>query len=244
MSIQKPFRISKINTDNIVYTKIKKNKKKTIIYIKYQDNNKLKNFVFQTPSILSMYSPFKENNYYEIDSSLNFKDKDKGKLFIDFLESIDKKVLYDASINSHEWFDLINKDGNEVLHKSIIREDEECENGVIKLKILKTTDFETILRLNEKNVNIEEIGEDLWCKMILECYAIIITEDLKMSVYIRPIIMSFKDREENNYNYDFIDESDDDGVVKDLFIKSVDTNNENSENKSIVEEFGSTTSSD
>ena len=80
--------------------------------------------------------------------------------------------------------------------------------------------------------------------MILECYAIIITEDLKMSVYIRPIIMSFKDREENNYNYDFIDESDDDGVVKDLFIKSDNLNNVNSENKLIVEEFGSTTSSD
>lgn len=243
--MQKPLKISEINTDNIVYTKIKKSRNNRIIYIKYQDNNKLKNFVFQSPSLLSVFSPIKQENYYDIDFNLDFKDTDKGNLFINFLESIDKKIIYDASINSHLWFDSLDIENKEVLHKSIIREDEECKNGVLKLNIVKTPEFETILKLDQKRININDIKDNLWCKMILECYAILISNDLKLSLYIRPIILSFKTIEVINYNYDFYDESDDDvdSDVNNLFIKKIDLPNEIKEEE-IKDYISSTTSDD
>ena len=54
MDYKTPFKIDNIDLDNVKYTNVKSNEKKTIVYIKYEDNNKLKNLVFQSPTLLNI----------------------------------------------------------------------------------------------------------------------------------------------------------------------------------------------
>ena len=68
--IKVPYRISEIDLNNICYTDIKTNSKKTIIYIKYMDNHKLKNLVFQTPTLMSTNLIQCKNNIYDLDLPL------------------------------------------------------------------------------------------------------------------------------------------------------------------------------
>ena len=239
MNMLIPYRFSELNVNNIIYTKIKKNKNKKIIYIKYKDKDKLTNFVFQTPSLLSIYKPELENNCYEINTSLIFKDEEKGSKFIDFLKELDEKILYDAGINSTDWF---NNNPN-VLYENIIKEDEYCDNGIINLKIIKTVDFETIIKLDNKKINIKDFKEDLICKMILECFAIIIIDDNTISLFLRPIVISLKNKVIEQYNYDFYD-SDDSIDTKKLFIKNESNIIESENNSNNDSEKLSSTSSD
>lgn len=251
MSIQKPLKISNINLNNITYTKMKVSKKRNskIIYIKYRENNKLKNFVFQTPRLLSIFESFKINGYDEIDIPLKSDNNEKEKLFIDFLNQMDDKIKYDANINSSVWFD--NFTNNDVKIKKIINENDDIENGVISLKILKTPEFETIISLDNKKCFINNIPIDCWCKMILEFYAIIINDNSTINLFVRPIIMSFKTKKIENYNYDFIESDEDKDEEETIFIKKSDLlekynndevkkNNENLKHDNI----NSTTSSD
>lgn len=237
MNTLTPYKFSEIDFNKIVYTKIKKNSKKKIIYIKYDDREKLRNLVFQTPSVLSMYEPELKDNFYEFDLSLIFKDEEKGALFIDFLKNLDEKILYDVNNNCTSWFDDLS---SEVLYKNIINEDEICENGTINLKIIKSAGFETIIKLDDKKVSINKFKDNLLCKMILECFAIIITNDNKISLFLRPIIISLKNKEIENYNYDFY-ESEDDYDTKNLFIKEEEKIQE-SNNIDKSEELSSTSS--
>jgi len=54
MNIQEPFKINHIDFNKIVYPKDRSNEKKKIVLIKYNDKSKLKNFVFQTPTLLNI----------------------------------------------------------------------------------------------------------------------------------------------------------------------------------------------
>tara|TARA_A100001015_G_scaffold319133_1_gene441109 strand:- start:2300 stop:3049 length:750 start_codon:yes stop_codon:yes gene_type:complete len=208
MNDKEPIKLSKINFNNIVYTSIKENNKKKIIYLKYKDKDKISNFVFQTPTLLNINDAIIKNNYSEIDIPIECKKKNKEKGFIDFLNNLDKKILYDASNNSSSWFKNIDNDN--ILYQKIIRSsnDNSYENGIINLKIISTNIFKTVLRNEKKIIKINEIPKNSWVKMILECYAIIISEN-GFSLFIRPIIIYFKKIKNNNYNYKFIKDSDD-----------------------------------
>ena len=46
MNFQVPYRLNQIDINKITYSKIKNLEKKRIIYIKYNDKNKLKQLVF------------------------------------------------------------------------------------------------------------------------------------------------------------------------------------------------------
>ena len=86
-----PLKIDNINLNNIIYTKIKNLTNKKIIYIKYNDNlsnneepikNNLKNFVFQTPTLLNIHKPINNNNNYsEIEISLEGKNNKNINIF-------------------------------------------------------------------------------------------------------------------------------------------------------------------
>jgi hypothetical protein len=76
-TIKVPYRISELDIDNICYTDIKVNNKKTIVYMKYSDNNKLKNIVFQTPTFMSTNLIQVKNNMYELDVPLICKEENK-----------------------------------------------------------------------------------------------------------------------------------------------------------------------
>jgi hypothetical protein len=226
-SIKVPYRISEIDINNICYTDIKVNNKKTIVYLKYNDNNKFKNIVFQTPTFMSTYSPKMKNDIYELDVPLIGKEQNKINKFVNFLESIDKKIIKDAK-NNNKWFEkFVNV--KSMKYQRIIREATDTSNktGIIRLKLLKTNDFETIIQNTTNRVEIEDINKDCWLKCILELYAIWINEN-GFGLFIRPVLLNFKPCPKISYNYKLIEDSDDNDNAFDV----VDTVN-NYDNSSI-----------
>ena len=206
MNSQEPFKINNIDLNKIVYPKDRSNDKKKIILIKYNDKGKLKNFVFQTPTLLNIGKVQMFNGYYEIELALVGKEKDRVNNFIDFLYELENKIKLDAKSYASNWFNVT--DENQTINfQKIIRESEEYPNGTIKLKIIKNNDFETILQQNNsKRISIDSIPDDCWTKMILECYAIWINSNNDFGIFLRPILISFTPKE--TYNYKFIEDSD------------------------------------
>jgi hypothetical protein len=210
MSSKTPYRFNEIDLNNIIYTDIKYNNKKTVIYIKYDDNNKFKNLVFQTPSMISINNIQTKNNIFELDVPLVGKEQNKIDPFINFLNKLDKKIIKDAK-NNNKWFERF-ANVKSMKYQKIIREsvDERNTNGVIRLKLLRTDDFETLIQNNNTKINIEEINKDSWLKCILEIYAIWINNN-GFGVFIRPILLSFTPCMKIAYNYKMIDDSEDEG---------------------------------
>lgn len=206
MNSQEPFKINNIDFNKIVYPKDRSNDKKKIILIKYNDRGKLKNFVFQTPTLLNIGKAQMFNGYHEIELALVGKEKDKVNVFVNFLNQLEDKVKSDARFNASSWFNIT--DENQTINfQKIIRESEEYDTGTIKLKIIKNNDFETVLQQNNsKKITVDSIPEDSWSKMILECYAIWINSNNDFGIFLRPILISFTPKE--TYNYKFIEDSD------------------------------------
>lgn len=235
-TIKVPYRISEIDINNICYTDIKVNNKKTIVYMKYCDNNKLKNIVFQTPTFMSTNLVQMRNDIYELDVPLIGKESNKMDKFINFLNAIDKKVIKDAK-NNNKWFENFT-DIKTMKFQRTIRDatDTNNKNGVIRLKLLKTNDFETIVHNNNNRVCFEEINKDSWLKCILEVYAIWINAN-GFGLFIRPILLSFKPCTKIIYNYKLIDDSDDDveDVNVDTYDNSIFIRSENEITSSVLE---------
>lgn len=216
MSYKIPYRINEINIDNICYTTVKSSETKTIIYLKYMDSNKLKNIVFQTPDLFSIYNITKKNNsIYEIDIPLVGRSDTKTSRFIQFLNNIDSKIIKDARNNS-SWFSGFPQQKT-MKYQKIIREsiDNKHDEGIIRVKILKTNDFNTMINFNNKKVESLEsdIPPNCWVKSILEIYAIWVNEN-GFGLFIRPILMNFKLTNTTIYDYkliesDEVDELDD-----------------------------------
>ena len=217
-----PYRINEMNVDNICYTDIKSNSKKTIIYLKYMDNNKFKNFVFQTPTLLSIYTTVLKNNIYELDIPLNGKSESKVNKFISFLNQIDSKVIKDAKANP-KWFNSFALT-QPTKYQKIIRESEDCKNGVIRLKILKTNDFNTIIQLNDKKISNTDIPKNSWVKSIIEIYAIWINEN-GFGLFIRPILLDFKISMTVSYNYKCLEDSEEVDDIDDGLCSIQDNSN-------------------
>ena len=106
---------------------------------------------------------------------------------------------------------------------------------MIKIKIIKNDNFETILQVNNKeSICIENIEKDSWVKMILEVYAIWINKN-GFGIFLRPILVSFKPFDKIEYNYKFIDDSDNEDVINtvmdndSIFLKQDNNNTDNAE---------------
>jgi len=234
MNLQEPFRTHQIDFNKIVYTKIKTSDIKKIIYIKYNDNKIHKPLVIQVPSILNLNQPIKINEeYYELEIPLITQDKSKSNNLIDFFENLDKKIIQDAKDNSKIWLEGFSAN-NSIKYKKIIRESDLYKEGIIKIKIIKNNDFETLLQVdNKKRITIKEIPSNSWCKMLIEIYALVINSQTNtFSIFARPIILSFKDKQVSNYNYTFLDDSDSDKEENDIpdtelnsiFLKTLSSN--------------------
>lgn len=209
MNYQEPYNVNNIDFNKIVYPTSRSNQNKKIILIKYNDCNKLRNFVFQTPTLVNLYKANELNNYSEIEVLLLGKEKLKIDNFLIFINNLEEKIKNDAIKNSSSWFD-INKNINTINFQKTIRESEDNKNGTIKIKILNNNDFKTNLQINNKNINVNQVLEDSWCKMILECYAIWINGNNDFGIFLRPILISFSPREK--YIYKFIEESEEDQI--------------------------------
>jgi hypothetical protein len=63
----------------------------------------------------------------------------------------------------------------------------------------------------------------VWAKMLLECYAIWINNNNDFGIFLRPIVISFKSRDKEIYNYNFLEDSDDEDIF-DIPETEADTN--------------------
>ena len=205
--ILKPYRISNIDTNKIVYYNMKEGSTKKILYLKYKDNNRDMRLTFQTPSLYNKESAIKKNGFYELNIPLYGKDPVKTQSLINFFRQLDKKFITDAKKFGSVWF---GKSKN-ITYKSIIRSTPNLEsiykNGTIRVKIMDTESFKTtLLKNNETGINPDEIKADHYVKMILECYALWITKD-GFGLYLKPILLSFTPIQ-FNYNYSLLEDSD------------------------------------
>ena len=202
-----PLKLSDINFDNIVYKDIKSNSNKTVIFLKYKDNNTLRNLAIQTPSLININNPIKKGNHWDLDVPLTGKKTEKVNEFVTFLNKLDQKVIYDARINSSKWFQ--NFDTDEMNYQEIIRtsDDKRFSNGIVRVKLIKNADFHTIVQLNNKtNIGIDEIPKNSWIKMILEIHAMWINKN-GFGIFLKPVLISFNPIELNKYR--FIEDSED-----------------------------------
>ncbi len=239
MNTQRPYKINEIDFSNIVYPKMKGDKNKKIVMIKYNEDNKLRNFVFQTPTLINLYEPHECNGYKEIEVALESKDKLKMINFIDFLNNLERKIKQDAQENAGLWFDL---DNSTINLQKIIRESDDFDNGTLKLKLISNKDFETDIQFN----GLKSITPKCVCKMILECYAIWINKNNDFGIFFRPILISFSPNKDR-YNYKFLEDSDSENEnemdipdtevnTNSLFLKVGKTiNNDNDETSSLLE---------
>jgi len=218
MNYQEPFNICNIDFDKIVYPKSRSSQNKKIILIKYNDQGRLKNFVFQTPTLLNLYKVQKFNNYSEIEVALSGKEELKISKFINFIDNLEKKIKEDGQYHYNSWFN-INDDHQTINFQKTIRESDDYDKGTIKIKIINNNDFQTSLQMNNnKNIKVNDIPEESWCKMILECYAIWVNSNNDFGLFFRPILISFTPRE--IYNYKFADESDDEINIPDTEVNN------------------------
>ena len=68
------------------------------------------------------------------------------------------------------------------------------KNGFIKLKIIKSIDFKTVLKKDNKfKLKINDIQNNKWVKSIIQIFAIWIKPNNQFGIYFKPIIISFKD---------------------------------------------------
>jgi hypothetical protein len=222
MNYQEPIRTCNIDLNKIVYPKIKNSGTKKLVLIKYNEKSKLKNFVFQTPTLLNLFKPELNGNYTDIEIELVGKEKSKVNKFKKFLNELEDKIKLDAQSYANTWFNLENNEQH-INFQKVIRDSDAHPEGIIKVKIIKNNDFETFLQLkNSKRINITDVPGNSWCKMILECYGIWINSNNDFGIFFRPILISFTPKEKEVYNYKFIEDSDDDGV--DIFDTEVNQN--------------------
>ena len=208
-------RIQQIDLNKINYLKIKDIGNKKQIYIDYEKTP----LVFQCPSLLNENYPIKiTDDYYELEIPLITQEKNKQNNFINFLKNLDSKIIQDANNNVKIWF---NQDKMSYSYKTLVKDSDKYNNGTIKLKIIKTINFESVLFLeNNKKINIQDIPKDSWAKILLEVHSVIINNENKtFYLFLRPHAFSFKEKQVN-LTYTFLDDSDSEEEIPDS-----DTNN-------------------
>ena len=208
-----PYKFSEINLNKLIYSKPKQSGSKKVVLIKYNDNDKPRNLVFQTPTIYNLTEPDIKKGYGEIEVALHGKEKNKTDDFNSFLLKLENQVKQDAKVNASSWFDL-NEENESINFQKLIREMDGLDSGILKLKIIKNNDFETELINNANNkktkLSLEQVPCDSWCKMLLEVYAIWINTNNDFGIFLRPILIVFTPTEKKQYNYKMIEDSDSD----------------------------------
>ena len=208
-----PYKFSEIKLNKLIYSKPKQSGSKKVVLIKYNDNDKPRNLVFQTPTIYNLTEPDIKRGYGEIEVALHGKERNKTDDFNSFLLKLENQVKQDAKMNASSWFDL-NEENESINFQKLIRELDGLDSGILKLKIIKNNDFETELINNANNkktkLSLEQIPCDSWCKMLLEVYAVWINTNNDFGIFLRPILIVFTPTEKKQYNYKMIEDSDSD----------------------------------
>lgn len=213
MSSKDPILFENINLNNIVFYKIKDTNGKKVIYLKYKNGKTLEDLVTQTPTLWSTKKPTKlGENLHDLEIELIGKRQDKTNNFIQFLKKLDKFIINSAKENAVSWF----KNADNVTYLNTIREsiDDNINKYYIKLKIIKSVDFKTLLKLDNKiKLKVNDIKENYWMKSIIQIFAIWIKPNNQFGIYLRPVIISFKKPIISNISYNFIKETEEEEDV-------------------------------
>lgn len=242
MNILTPFRLDDINLNNIVYKKnINKSDNKKIIFIKYNDNNVLKNFVFQLPSLINYNLNF---NFV-----LKCVNSTKDESLNNFFNNLDNKIKSDSKKNHSSWFDHLEENQSLHFQKSTIKSDID-NNKLIKLKYIDTEEFKTKLLLNNNEIEENDIPSFGSCKILLECFAVWIDLD-NFGILLRPIIISYNLKSIFTYNYKLLEDSEEHLSFNDEFYEGDDEGSnddgeedESIDNETIEEEYASENNED
>lgn len=209
--MDKPYKIKNIDLNNVSYSEIKGNSKK---YVNIKYNNK--KFMFQTPELLFINNIIEHQKYFELNIPLYGPKIDD---FITFLNELDKQIINDIINKRVEW------NINNGKYKSLIRDvidmedDDIYKNGMIKLKIEKRNKI--IIRKNNKIVSLKDLSLDNYIKLIIECAALSLSNNI-LSIYLKPVLIDQKT------NIELIDETEDD---------IIETDNKINMNDSIISEL-------
>jgi hypothetical protein len=181
------YKIKEINLDNINYGNVQGKNNRKCCFIKYNNKDRL---LFQTCELYNINKPIKKNDYYELDIPLYGKSINKTNAIIDFFNKLDQKNSSHGKQHINEWIN-----GYEhIKYKSIIRKStnensEVFANGFIKIKIVPHT---TRILYNNKIISPDKLKSDTHIRLILECYALWIT-DKGFGLYMRPLMIEQKD---------------------------------------------------
>tara|TARA_B110000977_G_scaffold200542_1_gene291481 strand:+ start:1354 stop:2172 length:819 start_codon:yes stop_codon:yes gene_type:complete len=244
MNVREPFLFENIDLKKIVFFKTKETNGKKIIYLKYRNEGRLDDLVTQTPTLWSIKKPCRiGENLHDLEIPLVGKREENVSKFIKFLKKLDKFIIESAKNNADSWF----KNSKNVTYLNTIRESNNLniKKGFIKLKIIKSLDFKTVLkRENKFKLKVQDIEENSWMKSIIQIFAIWIKPNNQFGIYFRPIIISFK-KPINNLLYNFVKETEEDDdllpespasdqEISNIFIKPCQVVQQTSENATSI----------
>ena len=213
--MKKPFRISDIDLNKILYSEpVYKNEKKNIL-LKYLLDTEQTQFLIQTPELVCIEKPKVKNGIYEINIGLKSDSSKKLDELINFFEMLDKKIVNLCESNN-EWFD-----GKQKYFNKIVREDINYSKGVLKLKV-KDSNISKYLKVTknkQKDVsNLDSIVKDSKVKMVLDIFGLWIKpykdDMLCYGIYLKPLLIDHEDNVEEEV-ISFIEDSDSDNDVLD-----------------------------
>ncbi len=206
--MKKPFKISEIDFDKLLYSDpVKRNTKKNIMF-RYSHNGEQKQFLIQTPELVCIEKPKIINNIYEITLELRSKSQKKVNNFINFINKLDSKII-NLSQSNESWFN----GGNGIYHK-IIRDDPKYKNGILKLKVKNSINLSKLLKVSKdgqkQKSSIDNITANSRVKVVLDVFGLWIKPGKENSnyfgIYLKPLLIDFKEDIEEEIS--FIEDSD------------------------------------
>lgn len=206
--MKKPFRISEIKLDNILYSNPVIKDDKTNILLKYNSNDKKQQFLIQTPELVSISKPKLNKDVYEINVGLQTKSSKKIANLLKFIENLDNKIE-SLGKNNNEWFN-----GNNAIYKKLVRSDPNYPNGILKLKV-KKNNIPKYLKVTKnkqaENGLLEEINDASKIKLVIDIFGLWIRKrnnSYYYGIYLKPVLIDY--REEIVEDISFIEDSDSD----------------------------------
>ena len=186
VELQTSYRLSEIDLDNIAL-KVYNRSKKKIIKLFYKPNKSIHtDFLFQTPELLIKKDiKYNKKGYFELEVPILGKKQEKIKLFKTFLEEMETKIVEILKKNK-AWF----KDKN-IKFKSVIRYST-TKNDIYKLLRLKI-DSDTLIKKDDKYIDINNIKKNSYVKLILKLSYIYI-KDSFVTINIYPLLIDVKSK--------------------------------------------------
>lgn len=186
----KIFKLDELDFSKITYSEPDIGKTSNIIYMTYNNNQSI---LIETPELYCVDKIEQNKTKYTTHELIitlygkNQKITDETKKFF---ENLDNKFIDLFKKNKNIWL----SESKNIKYKSIIRYIDEdnnyYENGVIKIKFIKTKNFTTLLFDKNKNIILQEdyekvLSGNVYVKIIFEIVSIWIKNNI-FGVYLRP----------------------------------------------------------